>query len=267
MSSLGKQIRLSRLINQRTGKVFFVTMDHAITRGVLEGIEDIRGMLEKMIAGGPDAFTIHKGTAQEFFPPYAGKVALVMKASSFAPYHPTYDTIVADVEEAIRLGADAISVGALVGGDRQAEMLHNLSRISKEASSAGLPLIAHLYPKGEMIKDEERYHWKHMAYAARVGVELGVDIVKTWYTGDPESFHKVVASTHGRVVAAGGPRMETPQELFEMTKGVMDAGALGVAYGRNIFQAKDPTRMVEALKIIIHEKGTVEDALKILGER
>jgi class I fructose-bisphosphate aldolase len=266
MSSLGKQIRLTRIINQRSGKVFFVTMDHAITRGIMPGIDNMKDTLGKLVAGGPDALTMHKGIAKEYFPPYAGKAALVLKASSFSDYHPTYDAVVADVEEAVYLGADAISLGVLVGGERQAEMLEDLGRFSKEATFAGLPLIAHIYPKGEFIKDEERYHWKHMAYAARAGVELGVDIVKTWYTGDPDSFRKVVEATHGRVVAAGGPKTDTAKELFETTKGVMDAGALGVAYGRNIFQYKDPIRMIEALKVLIHEGGAVSDALKVLGE-
>jgi DhnA family fructose-bisphosphate aldolase class Ia len=266
MSSLGKQIRLSRIINQQSGKAFFVTMDHAITRGVMPGIDNIKETMGKMVAGGPDALTMHKGIAKEYFPPYVGKAALVIKASSFAPYHPTYDTVVTDVEEAIYLGADAISLGVLVGGDRQAEMLRELGKFSKEAAFAGLPLIAHIYPAGESIKNEERYDWKHMAYAARAGVELGVDIIKTWYTGDQESFRKVVDATHGRVVAAGGPKMDTPQQLFAVTKDVMDAGAIGVAYGRNIFQYKDPTRMIEALKALIHGKSSVEDALKLLGE-
>jgi DhnA family fructose-bisphosphate aldolase class Ia len=140
-------------------------------------------------------------------------------------------------------------------------MLATLGRFATEADRAGLPLIAHIYPKGELIKEQERYSATHMAYAVRAGVELGVDIVKTWYTGSPGSFRKVIEASHGRVIAAGGPAMETPRQLFEMTRGVMDAGALGVAYGRNIFQARDPARMIEAIKLLIHKTALVADAL------
>lgn len=190
MLSLGKKIRLERIKHRPSGKVFFVTVDHSITRGVFAGLVNMKETLRKIVAGRPDGITMHKGIAQEFFYPYAGQVSLVLKASSFSPYQPTYDTWVAWVDEAVRLGADAISMGVLVGGDRQAEMLHNLGLISREASLAGMPLIAHIYPKGEMIKEEDQYSVKALSYAVRAGAELGVDIIKTWYPGSPDAFSK-----------------------------------------------------------------------------
>ena len=265
MDSLGKQIRFNRIINSESGKVFFVTIDHAINRGIFPGIADIKSTIDKLTAGEPDCLAMHKGLAREYFRPHAGKLALAIKVSTFAPYHPTYDTVVTDVDEAVRLGADAVSIGAMVGGRQQPEMIRELGRYSKQATAAGMPLIAHMYPTGELIDDDKRYHWENIAYAARAGVEMGVDIVKTWYTGDPESFRKVVEATHGRVVAAGGAKADTPRQFLEVTKDVMSAGALGVAYGRNIFEYEDPTKMIKALKVIIHGSGDVDKACKILG--
>jgi len=264
MLPLGKKIRLERIKHHPSGKFFFVTVDHSITRGVFPGLVNMKDTMKKIVAGRPDGITMHKGIAQEFFYPHAGQVSLILKASSFSPYQPTYDTWVAWVDEAVRLGADAISMGVLVGGDRQAEMLHDLGLMSREASLAGMPLIAHVYPKGEMIKTEDQYGVEALSYAVRVGAELGVDIIKTWYAGSPEAFAKVVEVAPGKVVAAGGPKAETERQFLEMTRGVMDAGAIGVAYGRNVWDYRNPALMIRALKAIIHANKGVDEAMEIL---
>jgi len=264
MLPIGKRIRLERIKHRPSGKFFFVTVDHSITRGVFAGLINMKDTMKKIVAGRPDGITMHKGIAQEFFYPYAGQVSLILKASSFSPYQPTYDTWVAWVDEAVRLGADAISMGVLVGGDRQAEMLHDLGLMSREASLAGMPLIAHIYPKGEMIKAEDQYSVEALSYAVRAGAELGVDIIKTWYPGSPEAFAKVVEVAPGKVVAAGGPKTETERQFLEMTRGVMEAGAIGVAYGRNVWDHPKPTLMIKALKAIIHANKGVDEAMEIL---
>jgi DhnA family fructose-bisphosphate aldolase class Ia len=143
-------------------------------------------------------------------------------------------------------------------------MLHHLGLIAREASLAGMPLIAHIYPKGEMIKPEDQYSVQALSYAVRAGAELGVDIIKTWYAGSPEAFAKVCECAPGKVVAAGGPKADTEREFLEMTRGVMDAGAIGVAFGRNIWEHKNPTLMIKALKVIIHANKGVQEALEIL---
>jgi class I fructose-bisphosphate aldolase len=264
MLSLGKKIRLKRILNSQSGKLFIVTIDHPITRGMFPGLVNMEDTLEKLVQGGPDALLMHKGIAERFFHPYAGEVSLILKTSSFSPFHPTYDTWVAQADEAVRLGADAISMGVILGGNRQDEMLRNLGALSRDAALSGLVLMAHMYPKGELIKDEERYSVQSLTYCVRAGEELGVDVIKTWYPGDTESFRKVVDVAPGKVVAAGGPKTETDEQLLQMTRGVMDAGALGVAYGRNIWDHQDPPRIIKALKVIIHENKGVKEALAVL---
>jgi len=264
MLSLGKKTRLERIKHRPSGRFFFVTVDHSITRGVFAGLTDMKDTMKKIVAGRPDGITMHKGIAQEFFYPYAGQVSLILKASSFSPYHPNYDAWVAWVDEAVQLGADAISMGVLVGGDRQEDMLHDLGLMSREASLAGMPLIAHIYPKGEMIKEKDRYSVEALSYAVRAGAELGVDIIKTWYPGSPEAFAKVVEVAPGKVVAAGGPKAETERQFLEMTRDVMKAGAIGVAYGRNVWDHTNPTSMIKALKAIIHSNKGVDEAMEIL---
>jgi class I fructose-bisphosphate aldolase/fructose-bisphosphate aldolase/2-amino-3,7-dideoxy-D-threo-hept-6-ulosonate synthase len=264
MVPLGKKVRLTRILNSESKKLFIVTVDHPITRGMFPGLVEMTGTLEKLVQGGPDALLMHKGIAERFFHPHAGNIPLIVKASSFSPFHPTYDTWVTHADEALRLGADAISMGVILGSERQAEMLRNLGRLSRDASNSGLVLMAHMYPKGELIKDEERYSVENLTYCVRAGEELGVDVIKTWYTGDPDSFSKVVEVAPGKVVAAGGPKTDTDEQLFQMTRGVMDAGALGVAFGRNVWGHQNPTGLIRALKAVIHKNKTVNEALEIL---
>lgn len=126
-------------------------------------------------------------------------------------------TPVAEVEEVQKLGADAVSIGLLTGTSDQPSMFEHMGRISCQCEERGMPLIVHAYPKGEMIKDEERYNYEHISYSVRAAVECGADIVKTWYTGDYDSFARVVDASHGRVVVAGGAKMKDTESFFKVT--------------------------------------------------
>jgi len=263
MGFLGKEVRLNRLLNKQSGKLLAITVDHPIGRGVHEGLVNIRKTLEEIIAGNPDSLTVTKGIIQSCFLPYAGKVALIMKSSSFSPYLPSCDTVTADVEEAVRLGADAISMGLILGGEFQNQQIENLGKLTKQAESYGMPVVAHIYPKGEYIKLEERSDWKNIRYCVRVGAEMGVDIIKTTYTGDPESFAKVVEACPSRVVAAGGDNFADPSMFLKQTKDIMLSGAAGITYGRGVWESGNTTNMVRALNCIVNNAGSVEEALEI----
>lgn len=259
--SLGKQVRLNRLFNKKSGNILVVALDHAIGWGVLPGIDDIHGTMEKIVEAAPDAVTMLKGTAEKVFHPYAGAVPFILKCTTFAPYHPQYDTLVAHADEAVRLGADAIAVGATLCCEHQRELLAQLGEMVREAERYGLPAITHIYPKG--VGKEHQYDEEHVTYAARAAAELNVDIVKTFYTGDPESYRRVVNACPSPVVVSGGPKLPGIREVFQMTYDAISAGARGVTYGRNIWQAENPEVMIKALKHIIHEKGTVKEAMEI----
>jgi len=264
--SLGKKIRMHRLLNKVSGNMLVIALDHAIGWGVLPGIENMQKILEEVIEAEPDAVTMLKGSAVNNFLPYAGKIPLIMKATTFSPYHPAYDAQIGYVEEAIALGADAIAVGITIGGDKQIELLVQAAKIIREANKYGLPVISHIYPKGELIEKSVRYHAENVAYAARAAAEIGVDIIKTYYTGDPGSYAKVIeAATPVIVVVSGGPKLTDLKKLFQMTRDAIDTGARGVTYGRNVWQSKYPKIVIKALKHIIHNKGTVNEALDIVG--
>ncbi|PWG61498.1 class I fructose-bisphosphate aldolase [Sediminicurvatus halobius] len=263
---VGKQIRLSRLLNRKSGRMLGITVDHPITRGVLPGIEDISSVLDRVVDGGPEAVTMHKGIAEKVFPPHAGKVSMIFKASAYSTqYHPHEEAIVAEVDEAVRYGADAISVGMIVGGPEQTTQLTNLGRLSREAALAGMPLIAHIYPKGSMIKDPSSAD--AVAYAARAGAELGVDLIKTLWTGSGESFRKVVEACPSRVALAGGDMGDNLEDYLRMTREALDVGLAGVTYGRFVWQHEDTAAVIRAIASLMHDEATVSEALDIYEEQ
>lgn len=169
MGLLGKEIRLNRILNQKDGRMLAVAVDQAMARGIFKELMPIERKINEIIEGGPDAITMHKGIADTCFAPHAGKSGLIMKCSTFSPWQPNYDVGVADVEEAIQLGADAVSMGCIVGGDDQPEQLQNLARISGKASSYGIPVVAHIYPRGNQIPEDEKGNWEHTAYVCVLG--------------------------------------------------------------------------------------------------
>ena len=267
---LGKEIRLNRLLNQRTGRLMAVMLDHPITRDVLPGLVDIRSTMAKVVAGRPDAITMHKGIAEKVFAEHVTKgginnISLILKSTAYSvQYHPHYDTPVAEVSEAVRFGADAIAVGVIVGGPEQAQQLSHLARISGEAALAGMPLVAHIYPKGSMIKNSSDAD--RVAYAVRAGAELGVDLIKTFWTGSAESFKKVIAACPARVALAGGEIGVTLEDHLKVIREALDIGLAGITFGRFVWQHEHPTAVIRALYAMVHEDCSMDGALKVYRE-
>jgi len=266
MAFLGKEIRLKRLLNGKSGKLLAITVDHSIARGIQTGLIPIQKTIDRIVAGAPDAITMHKGIADMCFQPHAGKTALILKCSSFSPYQPGFDTWVTDVEEAVRMGADAASMGCILGGSEQPEQLRQLGLMAKQAMSFGMPLVAHIYPRGDFIEKKDQYTWKNVAYAVRAGAELGVDIIKTNYTGSPDTFAKVIEACPARVVVAGGEVGNKIEDYLRMTRDLMDIGAAGVTYGRFVWEYEYIAELVKVLKFIIHDNGSFSDAVKLLDD-
>lgn len=262
---LGKEVRLNRLFSKKSGNILVIALDHAIGWGVLKGIENINKTMEIIVEAEPDAITMLKGTAHRVFKPYAGSIPFILKSTTFSPVHPQYDTNVGTVEEAIKLGADAIAVGCTMSGERQSELLTNLAKVTCEAEKYGLPTVTHIYPKGAGKGKE--YDKENVMYAARAAAELDVDIVKTYYTGDPVSYKEVIDACPSRMVVSGGPKLPSLKDMFKMTYDAISVGARGVTYGRNVWQAKDPISVIKALKHIIHNNGTVHEAMEIAKEK
>lgn len=270
MAMLGKQVRMSRLVNSKSNKMMAITVDHAISRGIapMTGLHQIQSTIDKIVAGRPDALTLTKGIAESCMWDNAGKVSMLMKISSYSPVSPTEDVVFGTVDEAIRMGADAVSMGCMTLGDFQNEQFAAIGRTAEECMRKGMPLIGHVYPKGESVPVDKRTAWENIAYCVRSACELGMDIVKTTYTGDPDSMAKVISTVPSsfRVVIQGGDACKTLDDYLQMTRDAMDCGVGGVTMGRFVWDYKDVTALVIALRYIIHEGYSVKEAKELLAQ-
>lgn len=261
---IGKKIRLERIINRHTGRTVIAPMDHGVSNGPMRGIIDIDKTVESISQGGADAILMHKGIVEQGHRGYGKDIGLIVHLSastSLAP-NPNNKVIVTSVEKAIQLGADAVSVHVNLGSETESEMLQELGEISETCSYWGIPLLAMMYPRGQKVENE--HDVELVKHAARVGSELGVDIVKTNYTGDPDSFKEVVEGALVPVVIAGGPKVDTDEELLQMVKDSIEVGGAGVAFGRNLFQAENPGKITKAISEVVHNDLEVNEALKFL---
>jgi class I fructose-bisphosphate aldolase len=263
---IGKKIRLERIINRNSRKTVIIPMDHGVTVGPIEGLADMRTAISNVVAGGANAILMHKGIVRAGHRGTGKDVGLIIHLSagtSLSP-DPNAKELVCTVEEAIKLGADAVSVHINLGAVTEKEMLMQLGHISERCFEWQMPLVAMMYTRGAKIKDE--FDVNNVKLAARAGAELGADIVKVVYTGSVKSFAEVVEGCPVPVVIAGGPKMNSDRDIFKMVEGALAAGAAGVSIGRNAFQHKNPTKMVKALSKMVHDGASVEKAIATLKE-
>ncbi len=262
----GKQIRLERIINRNNGRTIIVPMDHGVSMGAVAGLLDMKETVNDMAQGGADAVLMHKGLIRCSYRRAGSDIGLIVHLSASTDLAPqnNYKTLVTTVEEAIRHGADAVSVHVNLGDPNEEKMLHDLGRVCEHADNWGMPVLAMMYGRGPKIKNS--YAPEVVAHCARVGVELGADLVKVSYTGDISSFADVVASCCVPVVIAGGPRMESTRDCLAMVYDSLKAGGAGLSMGRNVFAHPRRVQMVRALRALVHEDADTETALKIVGE-
>ena len=255
---LGKDVRLNRILNK--GKMLCVPMDHGISTGPLDGIKNVNKFIYDNEGSGLTCFLLNKGIIKIL--PRPLKIGLIahMSASTSHGSDPNKKVILGSVKEAIRLGADAVSLHINIGSQDEATMLYTLGQIADECNEWSVPLIAMMYPRGENIKNPNDP--SIISHASRIGAEAGADIVKTVYTGNIDTFKDVVKSCPVPVVIAGGPKSKTNSDVLEMCYGAIQAGAIGVTFGRNIFQHSNPMRIINALYEIIIGNRSYDEVLE-----
>lgn len=263
---LGKSIRIERILNRNNGRTIIVPMDHGVTVGPLYGLVDLRASVDQIADGGANAVLMHKGLPRCSHRRHGRDIGLIihLSASTTLSPHPNAKSLVGTVEDALKLGADGVSVHINLGDETEGRMLADLGEMAAKANDWGMPLLAMMYARGPAIKDP--FAPEVVAHCARVALELGADIVKVPYTGDPESFSQVVAACCIPVVIAGGPKLNSTKAFLEMVRDSLAAGGAGLSVGRNIFQHKDPAALTRALNAVVHKGASVEEALAIAGE-
>jgi fructose-bisphosphate aldolase/2-amino-3,7-dideoxy-D-threo-hept-6-ulosonate synthase len=262
MLQIGKSIRMDRIMSRQTKRTVIIPLDHGVTLGPVRGLYKMDETVDAVSRGGANAVVEHKGIIQAGYRGYGKDIGLIMhmSASTNLGPDPANKVAVAEVDEAIKLGADAVSVHINVGSKTEHNQLAFLGHTSKVCREWSMPLLAMMYPRGEKIKNE--FDTQVVAHAARVGAELGADLVKTNYTGSVESFREVVRGCPVPVAMAGGPKTKTQDEFFRMVEDSVKAGGCGVSAGRNVFEAEDPTRVVQVLCGIVHEQMSAKSAVE-----
>ncbi len=268
---VGKSMRLKRVIDP-AGVSVICALDHGMTAPTfLEPLADIAQRTKEAVAGGANVIMMSKGMirlAVDAFSPTTS-LALLLSASANPGEARPQVVQIAEVEEAVRLGADAVVLFTALGGETEPGMIRTLAGVGRESSLLGVPLIAEAeFPTTYASVEEltERYGFEYLRRSVRLCAELGADIVKTNWPGDEDSFGRLVEAVNGiPVVLAGGSRLEDP-ELLRRMEAAMQAGAVGCSVGRNIFMHRSPEAITRALSRVIRERWPARKALAALEE-
>ena len=233
-------------------------LDHGVTVGPIDGIINKRETVDLIAEGGANAVLGHIGLPIYGHRKCGKDIGLILHLSASTLLSPKSNkkVLVNTVKNALRMGADGVSIHINVGDEYEADMLKDFGEVAVECAYWGVPLLAMVYPRGPLIDDEREL--EVVKHAARVGAELGADFVKTNYTGTPESFAKVIEGCPAPVLIAGGSKM-TDEETFLMIEGAMQAGAKGLSIGRNAFQHKNPELFVRS-SLMVHENMNAQEA-------
>jgi len=261
----GKAIRRSRLFDPASGRSVVVAIDHALDHGDVPGLEDMERVLAAMMQDPPDGLIVRPSTIKRWHHVLArrgGPALIAALDSRMTASLPGGETIgeehrlVATVEEALALGADAVKVLLIFGRKDlkvHAENLERVARVIAAGDRLGVPVMVETVLWGLGIPADRRHDPEWVAHAARIGAELGADIVKAPYA--PESFPSLTRRLPVPVLILGGGRMEREEDFYGTVAQAVADGAAGVAIGRNVWQADDPARAVRRLKEIVYAAG------------
>ncbi len=260
----GKNIRLERIIDRETGNAVVVPMDHGMSIGPVDGLTDMKSTVNAVSEGGATAVLMQKGIIPYGHRTAGHDVGLILHLSASTNMGTTSDSkvLVSNVKEALKFGSDAVSIHVNLGAESEPHMLSDLGQVSMDCAEWGMPLLVMAYARGPTVKNQ--FDPDAVAHCARVAAELGADLIKVSYTGDIDSFKKVVKGALAPVLIAGGPKMNSDMDILNMVYDSLQAGGRGVSIGRNIFQHRNPKRMTEAISGIVLKGMTVEEASRLL---
>lgn len=269
--SIGKRMRLKRVIDP-TGVSIICALDHGMTSPTfLEPLSDIGDRTAEAVAGGANVIMMSKGMIRLAEPAFSRETSLALLLSASASPAEDRPSVVqvAHVEEALRLGADAVVLFTALSGETEPAMIRTLAAIGGECERLGIPFIAEAeFPTTyASIEDlSETYGFEYLRRNVRLCAELGADVVKTNWPGDGERFGSLVEAAAGvPVVLAGGSQIDDG-ELLQRMQAAVEAGGIGCSVGRNIFMHRSPEAITRALSRVIRERWSADKALAGLHE-
>jgi DhnA family fructose-bisphosphate aldolase class Ia len=262
--STGKLLRLSRIFDLKTNTSIIVPMDHPV-EGYFPELADPKTLIASLANAGPNAFILRKGTAATALSSYAGKSSLILRITCATGLRDKLveQTYTASVQEAVRLGADAVVPNIFFGSEREVEDLHNLGILTDACEEWEMPLLVEAMPIGGegATPFEGPYFVDEIRLAVRTAAEEGADFVKTYYPGDSESFRQITSYSTVPVIIAGGPKTPRVEDTLRMVYDAMKGGGKGIALGRKVWGSKDPAATLRALKKIVRDGLAVDAAV------
>jgi len=270
VSSVGKTMRIARIFKE-DGKTSIIAMDHGVELGPVSGLENITSTVRKVLGGDckPDAVLMSPPMIRLCHEELAGKLGVIARldgaTTTLGPNITNY-RLISSVEEALVCGADAVATMAFMGVETEPQSLERVGKVSQECVRLAVPHVVEALPP-EIVehhfRPKAKWRWPdpdHVKFVDRVAAELGADIVKSYYTGDPDTFKEVVRCCPVPIIVLSGPGASDPEGLLKIVQEAMEAGAKGVIMGRNVFGHKDPAAMVKAISRIVHGNASTEEA-------
>ncbi len=250
----------------RDGNLLILAYDHGLEHGPVDfepnpASADPRNVFEVASHDAVTALAVHKGLAETYYSDYEDDVPLLLKLNGSSSlgkrddyYSPKQCTVKYAVEE---LGADAVGYTMYAGSDHEDEMWEDFREVQEEARKYDVPVVMWAYPRGHGIEDSQQYESDTdpdvIAYAARLGLELGADVVKCKYPGSKEETEKVLRNTGEMKFVMSGGSKRSDEAFLNDVAATIDAGGNGLAVGRNIFQREDPEGVLDKLEEVIYE--------------
>lgn len=253
----GMKNRMARIFKPETGKTVMLAVDHGYFLGPISKLENPKKTIEPLIPY-TDAIMLTRGILRNCVNP-DNSVPIVLRVSggnSIVGKELSNEEIITSVREAVRLNASAVAFSIYVGAEYEHQTLVCLSKLIDECEDYGIPVLAVTAVGKELEKRDSRY----LSLACRIASELGARFIKTYYC---EDFERVVEASPVPLVIAGGPKMDSEEEVFKVAYSAISKGAKGVDFGRNIWQSSHPVAMISAVRAIVHEEANVRGALEI----
>jgi putative autoinducer-2 (AI-2) aldolase len=257
----GMKNRMSRIFNPKTGRTLMFAVDHGYFMGPTTGLEQLDKTVEPLLPYA-DTLMLTRGALRNYVNPEQD-VSIIMRVSSGTSILATkygqllHEGLSVSMEEAIRMNASAVAFSIMVGAEFERDTLLDFSKLVDEAERYGIPTLAVTAVGAELVRDA-----RYLSLATRIAGELGARMVKTYYC---ENFERVTSTSPVPVVIAGGKKIPEKDALI-MAYRAIQAGASGVDMGRNIFQSENPVAMVQAVRSIVHDDATPDEAFEMFNE-
>ena len=252
----GVKNRMSRIFNPKTGRTVMLAFDHGYIMGRTSGLERLALSIVPLIEYA-DSLMCTRGALRTVVPPASNKPVCLRFSAGSSVLTELNNECILDIHDAVRLNASALAVMVSVGDTFEAKTVENLVRTADYGYKYGIPTMGVTAVGKQMARDA-----RYFSAASRICAENGATLVKTYYC---DGFAKVVNSCPVPIVIAGGKKLPE-KEALELCYKAISEGASGVDMGRNVFQSEDPVAMIQAVKAVVHDQLTPEQAFELFND-